>query len=48
MTYKPDASILRGLSIDKASLYGMPHIGCRYKREHIDATAFEGDARNPA
>lgn len=45
MTYTPDASVLRGLSMDKASLYGMPHIGCRYTRDDMARTAFESDLR---
>ena len=34
---------LRGLSIDKARLYGMPHIGCRYTAKGLDATAFAAE-----
>lgn len=35
-----DQSQLRGLSIDKTRLYGMPHIGCWYTGKGINATAF--------
>ena len=34
---------LRGLSYETASLYGMPHIGCKYTSENINATAFDAD-----
>lgn len=34
-TYTPDASLLHGLSIEKASLYGMPHMGARYTKNGI-------------
>ena len=48
MTYAPDASVLRGLSREKASLFGMPHIGCRYLREDVSATAWDGGSRECA
>jgi hypothetical protein len=48
MSYVPDASQLRGWSYEKASLCGMPHIGCKYKREDIAATAWQGDHRRCA
>ena len=39
----PTREQLRGLSYEKASLYGMPHIGCKYRtREGIASTAFDG------
>lgn len=40
MTFTPSREQLRGLSVEVASLYGMPHIGCRYTAEDIAATAF--------
>ena len=48
MRYEPSREQLRGTSYEKASLYGMPHIGCRYKRDDIAATAFDGDTRRCA
>ena len=39
---------LTGLPYETAKLYGMPHIGCRYVREDISATAWDGDARECA
>ena len=38
-------SQLCGLSYDTASLFGMPHVGCRYTREDVSATAWDGDSR---
>lgn len=43
MSFVPDSSQLRGLSYPKASLYGMPHIGCRYWREDMAATKFDSE-----
>ncbi len=31
MTYTPPSSLLHGLSVERAQLYGMPHIGARYR-----------------
>lgn len=31
MTFVPERSQLRGLSVDKAELYGKPHVGARYR-----------------
>lgn len=31
------ASQLRGTSFDVASKFGMPHIGCRYRRDDVDS-----------
>lgn len=45
----PTREQLRGLSYEKASLYGMPHIGCKYRtRYEIASTAFEGRTRKCA
>ena len=34
---------LRGMSYEKAKLYGMPHIGCKYRtRNEMSATVFHG------
>ena len=36
----PDASLLQGLSAERAQLYGLPHLGARYRGErHYRATA---------
>ena len=43
MSYRPSREQLRGLSYDKAHLYGMPHIGCKYGSEDINDTEFDGD-----
>ena len=48
MGYVPDSSQLRGMSYEKASLYGMPHIGCKYRFEDIRSTVWDGDARRCA
>lgn len=37
----PTREQLRGLSREKASLYGMPHIGCKYTSGNINVTAFD-------
>ena len=37
----PTREQLGGLSYETASLYGMPHIGCKYLRDDINATAWE-------
>lgn len=48
MTFIPESSQLRGLSFDTASLFGMPHIGCKYTAENIAATAWSGERRRCA
>lgn len=48
MKYEPSREQLRGVSYEKAKLYGMPHIGCRYKRDDINATAFIDETRRCA
>jgi len=45
MTFTPERSQLRGLSVETASLYGMPSIGCRYIRDDIRGTSIEDTAR---
>ena len=37
MGYVPHSRQLRGLSVDCASLYGMPHINARYERDDTDS-----------
>lgn len=37
MSYVPPASLLHGLSVEKASLYGMPHIGASYTAGDVNA-----------
>lgn len=44
MTFTPSASLLHGLSIEKASLYGMPHIGARYTAGDANAYRLEQGA----
>ena len=39
---------LRGLSYEVAKLYGMPHIGAKYTRDDVNATAWTGDYRRCA
>ena len=41
MNYKPTREQLRGLSYETAKLYGMPHIGCHYIRDDVNATAWD-------
>lgn len=48
MSFTPSMEQLKGLSYDRASLYGMPHIGCKYRYEDIGATAWDGDYRRCA
>lgn len=49
MTYLPKREQLRGLSYETAKLYGMPHIGCRYYRDDVNATAWiDSDERKCA
>lgn len=48
MSYTPPKGRLRGLSYQKASLYGMPHIGCKYRYEDINSTMWDGDFRRCA
>lgn len=48
MSFVPDMAQLRGLSYETASLYGMPHIGCRYYAEELSSTAWTGDHRKCA
>ena len=48
MRYEPKREQLRGMSYEKAKLYGMPHIGCKYRRDDIAATAFDSDVRRCA
>lgn len=38
MSYVPESRQLRGLSYEVASLYGMPHIGARYRSDNINDT----------
>ena len=45
MSFTPDMGQLRGLTYETASLYGMPHVGCFYKREDMAATALADGAR---
>lgn len=48
MRYVPTQEQLRGISYEKAKLYGMPHIGCTYKFDDISSTAFDSDERRCA
>lgn len=48
MSYVPNCDQLRGLSYPKASIYGMPHIGCRYYADDISATEWDSDNRRCA
>ena len=36
MSFVPDARQLKGLSYAKASLYGMPHLGCEYTADDVN------------
>ena len=45
MAFVPAREQLSGLSYQVASLYGMPHLGCRYEGGGVDATALEDGAR---
>jgi len=44
----PTREQLNGRPYETAKLYGMPHIGAKYYREHVDATKFTGDYRRCA
>ena len=48
MSYEPTREILHGFSYEKAKLFGMPHIGCKYRRDDINETAFIDDTRRCA
>lgn len=48
MRHEPTQEQLRGLSYEKAKLYGMPNIGCKYRFEDINSTAFVDDRRRCA
>ena len=39
---------LKGLPYKTAKLYGMPHIGCRYYRDDVNAVKWTGDFRTCA
>lgn len=44
----PSMEQLGWLSYETAKLYGMPHVGCRYFRDDVDATAWEDEVRRCA
>lgn len=44
MTYVPPREQLRGLSLECASLYGMPNVGTRYERDDTDSNRLEDGA----
>lgn len=44
MTYSPDTSVLRGLSLERAECYGKPSIGARYLSENVNDYALEDGA----
>lgn len=47
MSYTPPASVLKGMSFEKASLYGMPHIHAWYKGKSINSHTFDHEDRCP-
>ena len=44
MTYSPPAELLDGLTYDKASRFGMPHINAWYATKSVNSHKFDRDA----
>ncbi|MEG0790963.1 MAG: hypothetical protein RSG23_04990 [Gordonibacter sp.] len=47
MTYKPGREQLQLLSLDKAELFGKPHIHAGYLRDNVDAVWHDYESRCP-
>lgn len=45
MSYIPDMTVLRGLSIDAASKFGMPHVGSHYLGKAVRSNRLDEGAR---
>lgn len=45
MSYVPPASMLRGLSVEKASMFGAPHVGAYYSGAGVNTHKLQDGAR---